>query len=109
MWGQGQRIVIARVLALSPSFIVCDESVSALDVSVQAQVLNLLNKLKKEFGITTIFISHDLSVVKYISDRILVMNKVPIEECGTVGEVSNNPQSAYTQQLITPIPKEIFT
>ena len=76
---------------------------------MQAQVLNLLKKLKKEFGFTAIFISHDLSVVKYISDRILVMNKVPIEECSTVGEVSNNPQSAYTQQLITPIPKEIFT
>ena len=76
---------------------------------MHAQVLNLLNKLKKEFGITTIFISHDLSVVKYISDRILVMNKVPIEECGTVGEVSNNPQSAYTQQLIASIPRGMFT
>ena len=80
-----------------------------MDVSVQAQVLNLLNKLKKEFGITTIFISHELSVVKNISDRILVMNKGYIEEYGTVEEVSNNPQSAYTQQLIASIPKEIFT
>lgn len=107
--GERQRIVIARALALSPSFIVCDESVSALDVSVQAQVLNLFNDLKKEFGFTAIFISHDLSVVKYISDRILVMNKGRIEECGTAEEVCNNPQSAYTQQLIASIPKGIFS
>ena len=107
--GQRQRFVIARALALSPTFIVCDESVSALDVSVQAQVLNLLNDLKKEFRFTAIFISHDLSVVKYISDRILVMNKGHIEECGTAEEVCNNPQSAYTQQLIASIPRGMFT
>lgn len=102
--GQRQRIVIARALALQPSFIICDESVSALDVSVQAQVLNLLNDLKKEFGFTAIFISHDLSVVRYISDRIMVMNKGRIEEMGWADEVYNHPQSTYTQRLISSIP-----
>lgn len=105
--GQRQRIVIARALALRPSFIVCDESVSALDVSVQAQVLNLLNDLKKEFGFTIIFISHDLSVVRYISDRILVMNKGKIEEIGDADAVYFHPQQAYTKQLIASIPKGI--
>ena len=105
--GQRQRIVIARALALNPSFIVCDESVSALDVSVQAQVLNLLNDLKKEFGFTVIFISHDLSVVRYISDRIMVMNKGKIEESGKADEIYFNPQSDYTKKLITSIPKGI--
>lgn len=103
--GQRQRIVIARTLALNPSFVVCDESVSALDVSVQAQVLNLLNDLKKEFGFTVIFISHDLSVVRYISDRIMVMNKGRIEEIGPAEEVYSHPKQAYTQQLIASIPK----
>ena len=103
--GQRQRIVIARALALQPSFIVCDESVSALDVSVQAQVLNLLNDLKKELQLTIIFISHDLSVVHYISDRIIVMNKGKIEETGSAHEVFNHPQMAYTQQLIASIPR----
>jgi peptide/nickel transport system ATP-binding protein len=103
--GQRQRIVIARALALNPSFIVCDESVSALDVSVQAQVLNLLNDLKKEFGFTIIFISHDLSVVRYISDRIMVMNKGKIEESGKADEIYFNPTSAYTKKLIASIPK----
>lgn len=102
--GQRQRIVIARALALQPSFIVCDESVSALDVSVQAQVLNLLNDLKKEFGFTAIFISHDLSVIRYISDRIMVMNKGRIEETGPAESVYHHPQSAYTQRLIASIP-----
>jgi len=102
--GQRQRIVIARALALNPSFIICDESVSALDVSVQAQVLNLLNDLKKEFGFTAIFISHDLSVVRYISDRIMVMNKGKIEELGPADQVYHHPQSAYTQRLIASIP-----
>ncbi len=106
--GQRQRIVIARALALNPSFVVCDESVSALDVSVQAQVLNLLNDLKKEFGFTVIFISHDLSVVRYISDRILVMNKGKIEESGPADEIYFNPASAYTKKLIASIPKGII-
>jgi peptide/nickel transport system ATP-binding protein len=103
--GQRQRIVIARALALNPSFIVCDESVSALDVSVQAQVLNLLNDLKREFGFTVIFISHDLSVVRYISDRIMVMNKGTIEEIGAADQVYFSPQSGYTKKLIASIPK----
>jgi peptide/nickel transport system ATP-binding protein len=103
--GQRQRVVIARALALNPSFIVCDESVSALDVSVQAQVLNLLNDLKKEYGFTIVFISHDLSVVRYISDRILVMNKGRIEEIGDAESVYRHPQAAYTQRLIDSIPK----
>ena len=103
--GQRQRIVIARALALNPSFIVCDESVSALDVSVQAQVLNLMNDLKKEFGFTIIFISHDLSVVRYISDRIMVMNKGKIEESGEANDIYYHPKSGYTKKLIASIPK----
>ena len=103
--GQRQRIVIARALALSPGFIVCDESVSALDVSVQAQVLNLLNDLKKEFNFTIIFISHDLSVVHYISDRIMVMRQGNIIETGTADQIYHQPQDAYTRELIAAIPK----
>jgi peptide/nickel transport system ATP-binding protein len=106
--GQRQRIVIARALALEPSFVICDESVSALDVSVQAQVLNLLNDLKREFGFTAIFISHDLSVVRYISDRIMVMNKGRIEETGPAEQVYDHPKSEYTQRLIASIPKGIL-
>jgi len=102
--GQRQRIVIARALALNPSFLVCDESVSALDVSVQAQVLNLLNDLKREFGFTIIFISHDLSVVRYISDRIMVMNRGKIEEAGDADDIYFNPQKEYTKKLIASIP-----
>ena len=104
--GQRQRIVIARALSLNPSFIVCDESVSALDVSIQAQVLNMLNDLKKEFGFTIIFISHDLSVVRYISDRIMVMNKGKIEESGSADDIYFNPQKEYTKKLIASIPNE---
>lgn len=103
--GQRQRICIARSLALNPKFIICDESVSALDVSVQAQVLNLLNELKHEFGFTYIFISHDLSVVKFMSDRMVVMNKGKIEEMGLADEIYNNPQTEYTKKLISAIPK----
>ena len=105
--GQRQRICIARALGLNPEFLICDESVSALDVSVQAQVLNLLNDLKKEFGFTSIFISHDLSVVRYISDRIMVMNKGKIEESGTANEVYFHPKKEYTKKLIASIPKGI--
>jgi peptide/nickel transport system ATP-binding protein len=103
--GQRQRICIARALALNPKFIICDESVSALDVSVQAQVLNLLNDLKREFNFTYIFISHDLSVVKFMSDRIIVMNKGKIEEEGFAEDIYHNPQKEYTQKLISAIPK----
>ena len=106
--GQRQRVCIARSLALNPKFIVCDESVSALDVSVQAQVLNLLKELQKEFNLTYVFISHDLGVVKFMSDRIMVMNKKgQIEEMGTAAEIYNNPQNEYTQQLIAAIPKGV--
>ncbi|MFZ9386925.1 MAG: ABC transporter ATP-binding protein [Chitinophagaceae bacterium] len=105
--GQRQRIVIARALSLNPSFVICDESVSALDVSVQAQVLNLLNDLKNEFGFTVIFISHDLSVVRYISNRIMVMNRGKIEESGPADEIYYKPQSAYTRKLIASIPRGI--
>jgi peptide/nickel transport system ATP-binding protein len=103
--GQRQRICIARALAVNPRFIICDESVSALDVSVQAQVLNLLNDLKRDLGFTYIFISHDLSVVKYMSDRIVVMNQGKIEEIGLSDEVYNSPKREYTKKLIAAIPK----
>jgi len=103
--GQRQRICIARALALKPQFIICDESVSALDVSVQAQVLNLLNELKKEFDFTYIFISHDLSVVKFMSDRMVVMNQGRIEEMGDADQIYSNPQTEYTKNLIKSIPK----
>jgi peptide/nickel transport system ATP-binding protein len=102
--GQRQRIVIARALALNSSFIVCDESVSALDVSVQAQVLNLLNDLKKQLDLTIVFISHDLSVVHYMSDRIMVMNKGKIEETGDADDVYFNPKTEYTKKLVASIP-----
>ncbi len=105
--GQKQRICIARALALKPKFIICDESVSALDVSVQAQVLNLLLDLQEEFELTYIFISHDLSVVQMMSDRILVMNNGEIVEQGYPEDVYNNPKEKYTQQLINAIPRGI--
>lgn len=103
--GQRQRIGIARTIALQPKLIVCDESVSALDISVQAQVLNLLNELKENFGFTYIFISHDLAVVKYMSDQVLVMNKGKIEEIADADELYAQPKSDYTKKLIDAIPK----
>ena len=103
--GQRQRICIARALALRPKFIICDESVSALDVSVQAQVLNLLNELKRDFDFTYIFISHDLSVVKFMSDRMVVMNQGVVEEMGDADQIYSNPQTEYTKKLIAAIPK----
>lgn len=105
--GQRQRICIARALAVNPEFIICDESVAALDVSVQAQVLNLLNELKKEFGFTYIFISHDLSVVKFMSDRIIVMRDGKIEESGDADTIYYHPEKEYTRKLIEAIPKGI--
>ena len=105
--GQRQRIGIARTIAVKPKFIVCDESVSALDISVQAQVLNLLNTLKEEYNFTYLFISHDLAVVKYISDRLLVMRNGQFEETGEADAVYAAPQSDYTQALINAIPKGI--
>lgn len=105
--GQRQRIGIARTIALKPQLIVCDESVSALDISVQAQVLNLLNDLKAQFGFTYIFISHDLAVVKYMADQLLVMNKGKIEELGDADAIYKSPKQAYTKQLIDAIPKGI--
>jgi len=103
--GQRQRICIARSLSLNPKFIICDESVSALDVSVQAQVLNLLNELKEEFQFTYIFISHDLSVVKFMSDRMIVMQEGEVKEMGLADDIYANPNTEYTQTLIDAIPK----
>lgn len=105
--GQRQRVGIARALALQPKLIICDESVSALDVSVQAQVLNLLNKLKKEFDFTYLFISHDLSIVKFMSDQLIVLNQGKIEEIGDADIIYNQPQKEYTKALIDAIPKGI--
>jgi peptide/nickel transport system ATP-binding protein len=102
--GQRQRIAIARALTVNPKFIVCDESVSALDVSVQAQVLNLLNDLKQEFQLTYLFISHDLSVVKYMSNRVAVMQHGKIVELNDAEAIYRNPQTAYTKKLIEAIP-----
>jgi len=103
--GQRQRIVIARALALQPKFIICDESVSALDVSVQAQVLNLIRELQQEFKLTYIFISHDLAVIKHISDRMMVMNKGEIVETGYPDDIYYRPKEEYTKRLIASIPK----
>ena len=103
--GQRQRIGIARTIAIEPKLILCDESVSALDISVQAQVLNLLNALKKDFGFTYIFISHDLAVVKYMSDQLIVMDQGKIVEKGESDTVYAKPKKPYTKKLISAIPK----
>ncbi len=105
--GQRQRVGIARTIALKPKLIICDESVSALDISVQAQVLNVLNELKEEFGFTYIFISHDLAVVKFMADQLLVMNAGKIEEIGDADEIYAHPTTEYTRRLIEAIPKGI--
>ncbi|MFN2260810.1 MAG: dipeptide ABC transporter ATP-binding protein, partial [Psychroflexus sp.] len=105
--GQRQRIGIARTIAVQPKLIVCDESVSALDISVQAQVLNLLNELKSDFGFTYVFISHDLAVVKYMADQLLVMHQGKIVEHGEADNIYANPQKTYTKNLISAIPKGI--
>jgi peptide/nickel transport system ATP-binding protein len=103
--GQRQRVGIARSIVMEPKLVICDESVSALDISVQAQVLNLLNELKADFGFTYIFISHDLAVVKYMADQLLVMNSGKIEELGDADEIYANPTNEYTKKLIDAIPK----
>ncbi|RMA65924.1 ABC transporter ATP-binding protein [Ulvibacter antarcticus] len=105
--GQRQRVGIARTIVMEPKLVICDESVSALDISVQAQVLNLLNELKEDFGFTYIFISHDLAVVKFMADQLLVMNAGKIEEIGDADEIYANPTKEYTRKLIDAIPKGI--
>jgi peptide/nickel transport system ATP-binding protein len=103
--GQRQRIAIARCLTMKPDILICDESVSALDVSVQAQVLNLLQDLQDEFGLSFIFISHDLAVVKYIADEIMVMSEGKIVEIANSDDIYRNPREDYTRRLLASIPK----
>jgi peptide/nickel transport system ATP-binding protein len=103
--GQRQRIAIARCLTLKPDILICDESVSALDVSVQAQVLNLLQDLQDEFQLSYLFISHDLAVVKYISDEVMVMNEGRVVEIADADQIYRHPREAYTQRLLSAIPK----
>ena len=103
--GQRQRICIARAIALKPELLICDEAVSALDLSIRAQVLDLLGELKKELGLSFLFITHDIGVVQHIADRIIVMNKGRIEESGTCDEVLKSPKKEYTRYLMASVPK----
>ena len=103
--GQRQRIGIARALAVQPELIICDEPVSALDVSVQAEVVNLLQDLQEQFGLTYLFVAHDLAVVEHVSDHILVMSKGKIVEQGTPAEILGNPQHDYTKTLLAAVPR----
>ena len=102
--GQRQRIAIARSIALKPKFLIADEAVSALDVSIQSQILNLISDLIKDYGISMIFISHDLSVVRHISSKIAVMQKGKIVEIGNTEKVLNSPSQEYTKKLISSVP-----
>jgi peptide/nickel transport system ATP-binding protein len=99
--GQRQRLVIARALSLNPEIVICDESVSALDVSVQAQILNLINSLKKKFSITFLLISHDLSVVRYMTDRVIIVKNGEIEECGETDKIFENSKNNYSKKLLS--------
>lgn len=106
--GQRQRIAIARALILRPDFIVADEPVSALDVSIQAQIINLLIDLKEKYNLTYLFISHDLNVVRYLCDNVVIMNKGKIEEMGEINEVFDNPKKEYTKTLLNSIPRLVI-